>query len=144
MRPARPVLDVGTGTGILAITALKLGSGDAVAVDVDPWSQENAAENARLNGVFGRVRVVAGDLREAPHGTFGTICANIQRDVLEAILPDLARRLEPGGVLILAGLLQPDDAPMRAAIGAAGLRVADALEENEWIALACGAAPGEA
>jgi ribosomal protein L11 methyltransferase len=140
----RPMLDVGTGTGILAIAAVKLGASEAVAVDVDHWSRENAVENAALNGVAGSVKVIPGDLSEAPHGPFATICANIQRDVLESLLPDLSGRLEARGVLLLAGLLREDDAPMRSAVGAAGLAVLEAISENEWIALACGRPPGDA
>lgn len=137
VRAGRPMLDVGTGTGILAIAAVKLGASEAVGVDVDPWSIENAAENAAVNGVGEAVRIIPGDLREAPHGPFATICANIQRDVLESMLPGLADRLGEDGVLLLAGLLLGDTAPMHAAAGAARLRVRDELTENDWTALVC-------
>ncbi|MBM2846676.1 MAG: ribosomal protein methyltransferase [Bacteroidetes bacterium] len=111
------VLDVGTGTGVLAIAAIKLGASSAVGVDVT-------------------VKIIAGDLSSVPPERFGLIVANIQRNVIEPLLGDMYRRLMPGGIIILSGLLISDRDQMRAALHAAGFEIVEEMVENEWIALA--------
>ena len=131
------VLDAGTGTGVLAIAALKLGAARAIAFDIDPWSVENGAENAELNGVTDRLDLREGGLEVVSEEGFDLVYANINRNVLEAYLPDFAAKLAPTGRLVLAGLLQTDREGMLAAIETAGLALYDEATENEWWACVC-------
>jgi ribosomal protein L11 methyltransferase len=108
LRRAKRVLDIGTGTGILAIAAVKLGAASAVAVDNDEWSYNNARENIRLNRVEGRVSIIYGEIASVPPSAFDVVLANIQRDVIEEILGEIKDRLAPGGIVLLSGLLADD------------------------------------
>lgn len=136
LRTGDTVLDVGTGTGVLAIAALKLGALRAVGVDNDDWSFANARENAVLNGVAERLAIRLGDLAVIDEKGFGMIVANIQKNVIEAMLPDLVRRLAPAGRLLLSGLLLVDRDAMLRSLAAVGLNVIDERTENEWVAFA--------
>jgi len=136
LRPGDTILDVGTGTGVLAIAGLRLGAANAVALDVDEWSYANAMENAHRNGVNDRMTILHGDITSAPALLHDLVIANIQRSVLIPILPAMTSRLKPGGMLLLAGLMHTDHEPMVSALSDAGFRVQGRLSENEWIALA--------
>ena len=130
------VLDVGAGTGVLALAALKTGAASAIGVDIDPWSVGNARENADLNGVADRFENRLGSIDEVPETGFDLVVANILRSILVPMTPDLASRLAPGGTLVLAGILVAERSEMLAATEAAGLRLADEATENEWWACA--------
>ena len=97
-------LDVGTGSGILAIAMRKLGATDVTGIDIDPAALANAAENAELNGLDGKVRFSAAPLSSI-RGRFDLITANILSSVLIDMAPMLIARTRPGGHLILAGIL---------------------------------------
>ncbi len=109
LAPGATVLDVGTGSGILAIAAALLGAGVAVGVDTDPIAvtaaRENAVRSAVADGTFFAVGGV-----ECVRGRFALVLANLYSGVLTAILPELAARLQPNGRLVLAGLLATDAA----------------------------------
>ncbi len=135
VRPGNTVLDVGTGTGVLAIAALRLGAANAIALDIDEWSYNNALENAHLNGVSDRLTILHGDITSSPSLLHDLVVANIQRTVLIPLLPALRSRLKPNGMLLLAGLLQPDREGMVTALGEAGFTLREEVAENEWIAL---------
>lgn len=104
------LLDVGCGSGVLAVTSCLLGVRRSVAVDVDPAAVEATAANAVRNGVGDRVTAVVGEVADVA-GTFDLVVANIGLRVLLAASPDLVARVRPGGLLVLAGLLsdQADD-----------------------------------
>ena len=134
--PGTRVLDVGTGTGVLAIAALALGASSALGVDIDPWSVTNGTENAALNGVADRFEVREGSLNVVPESGFDVVLANIIRSVLVPMLPDLATKTAPGGAVVLAGLLTAErDGVLDAARGA-GLELGAEQSENEWWACA--------
>jgi ribosomal protein L11 methyltransferase len=135
-KPGMNVLDVGTGTGVLAIAAVKLGAESAVGVDNDQWAYKNALENVRLNGATGRVQIILGDVASVNEQPFDMIVANIQRNVLLEIINEMCARLEPNGLLLLSGLLLDDERPMIDALHNIGFRMIEELIENEWIALA--------
>ncbi len=137
------VLDVGAGTGVLALAALKTGAATALGVDIDPWSVENAQENAELNGVADRFENRLGSLDEAPETGFDLVLANILRSILVPMMPGLAARLAPGGALILAGILQTERQTMLDATRDAGLALDAEATENEWWAGAFRRAPAE-
>lgn len=134
--PAMLVLDVGTGTGVLAIAALKLGASSAMAIDNDEWSYSNAQENMRLNNVEGRLRLICGEIASVPPSAFDLILANLQRSVIEEILPEMRERLAEKGLLLLSGLLASDRGAILRRLQDSGFSVEEEMAENEWIALA--------
>jgi ribosomal protein L11 methyltransferase len=136
IRPNDSVLDVGTGTGVLAIAALKLGAAHAIGVDNDEWSFANAKENRSLNGVDALFAPRLGELEQVPERGFGLVVANIQKNVIEGMLPGLTERAAPGGRLLFSGLLIADRNAMLASFAAAGLTLLEEMTENEWIAFA--------
>ena len=130
--PGGRVLDVGAGTGVLALAALATGAAAAVGVDIDPWSVENARENAVLNGVADRFENRLGSIEEIPETGFNLVLANILRVILVPMMPDLVARMSPDGSLVLAGILVTERETMLAAAAASGLALADEATENEW------------
>lgn len=128
------VLDVGCGSGILAIAALALGATSAVGVDTDPIAIESTAANARRNGVARRVRARVGSL---PSGEpkFHVVLANLIAGVLVPLAPALAAELRPGGVLVASGIFIDRETEVVAAFEAAGLHITARTAEGEWIAL---------
>ena len=117
-RPS-PVLDVGTGSGILAIAAARLGAGRVVALDVDPVAVEAAAENVRRNGVERVVTVRAGSL-EAATERYRLIVANLHTVLLREMFPRFVERAEPEALLVVSGLLDADQEGVSAAAVAWG------------------------
>ena len=129
----RSVLDVGTGSGILAIAAAKRGASPVVAVDTDPLAVDAARENAVGNGVA--IPVGVGSAAEVP-GRFEVVIANIVAPVLQRIAPHLAARLASGGTLLLGGITAPAEAATREAFSHVRLEVLDRNERDDWVALA--------
>ncbi|MGB9775468.1 MAG: 50S ribosomal protein L11 methyltransferase [Anaerolineae bacterium] len=135
VRPGARVLDLGTGSGILAIAAAKLGAGRVLALDTDPQAVTVARENVYRNGVADRVRVARGSLAQAI-GRFDLVVVNILAGVLiEMAEQGLARRLTPGGHLIAAGLLAGQEEEVRSAFQRAGLTVIGQRQVEDWVAL---------
>jgi ribosomal protein L11 methyltransferase len=131
------VLDIGTGTGILAIAAITLGAGSATGIDTDEWSYHNSIENTRLNHVEEQVSVLQCSLPDLPPSPrYDVIVANIQRTVILPLLPEMKLRLKPAGKVLLSGLLQEEENETVDALHACGFRVIEEVQENEWIALA--------
>lgn len=134
--PGSHVLDAGTGTGVLAFAALLLGAVQADAFDYDPLCIENATENATLNQMRDRFRVFEDDgsgLDEwLGHDVYDVVTANINREVLRSMLPELVRRLKPGGFIGLAGLLVTDASIMHQEIEGLGLVVEEESQEGSW------------
>ena len=129
------VLDIGTGTGVLAIAALKLGAESAVGIDIDEWSEMNARENARVNDVADRFTILRGTLDDVPPERFDLVVANIQRSILVPIMSGMVQRLQPSGRLLLSGLLIGDEEEITRSATEAGARIVTRESENEWIAL---------
>lgn len=127
------VLDVGTGTGILAIASVRLGAASAVGTDNDEWAVENARENVRLNGVADRVEIAAGTLPGGPRPDL--LCANLTLNDLRSLLPDFRAILRPGGILLASGLLSADEGPIASALAAAGFSTEEIERENDWLAV---------
>jgi len=100
-RPGAEVLDMGTGSGVLAIAAVRLGASRAVGVDVDPEAVKATAVNAALNGVEGRVAATS----DWPAGVFPVVVANIVSPVLLELRQRLAGAVSSGGALVLSGIL---------------------------------------
>jgi ribosomal protein L11 methyltransferase len=111
--PGARLLDLGSGTGILAIAALKLGARGALCVDVDPAAVSTCRRNCELNAVGDRVEHVCGTIEQAAEQPFELILANIYGDILLRSAEPLVARAKPGGVLLLSGILHEDDFPVR-------------------------------
>jgi ribosomal protein L11 methyltransferase len=107
------VLDLGSGTGILAIAALKLGARSAVCVDVDPLAVHTCRLNCELNGVSDRVEHLCGTIEEVPAIEFDWALANIYGDILLRVAEALVARTRPGGTLLLSGILHQDNFDVR-------------------------------
>lgn len=136
-RRFRRVLDLGTGSGILAIAAAKLWPVRIVATDIDPNSVRMTRENAAANGVGGRIAAFIGPgLRAVPRGArFDLVLANIQVRPLTSLAPAIRRRIGPGACVILSGLLRADEGEALAAYRAQGLVPAARYPLGEWVTL---------
>jgi ribosomal protein L11 methyltransferase len=131
----RRVLDLGTGSGILAIAAARAGARSIAAADIDPWSVRTAAENARRNGVFARMRLLRGTVPSAhlaTQGPYDLLLANILAAPLRKMMPHLAALLAPRGRLVLSGLLFDQEAGVRAAARGQGLILEGRIRNGEW------------
>lgn len=129
------VLDAGTGTGILAIAALKLGATSAFGFDIDEWSEDNARENMELNHVQG-FEVKLGSTETIPAGAeYDVILANINRNALLELVPELNKYLRPGGKLLLSGLLAEDEHMMLDVTNKQLLTHVSTRQQQEWIAM---------
>jgi ribosomal protein L11 methyltransferase len=135
LKPGARVLDLGTGTGILAIAAAKLGSPAVLALDIDPDAVAVAHENVLLNQVEDQVQAEVGTLARAfeDGSTFSLIVTNILAHVIaEFFEQGLPQLLGPGGWLVLSGFLRGQTPTTRAAIDAAGLALLAQEQEGEW------------
>jgi ribosomal protein L11 methyltransferase len=128
-RPGASVLDVGTGSGLLAIAARKLGAGRVAASDNDPVALAVAAENAERNRA---VLELTGEPPTAIAGSFDLVVANILANVLVELAPGLAARIAPGGELVLAGILVPQEEEVRIPFVALGLLPLPGERRGEW------------
>lgn len=131
------VLDVGTGSGILAITAEKLGASLVRGYDIDPVAVRVAGENAEMNqtkNVFFGVSDLLASV-ERPDGGYDLAVANIVSDVLLRMAPDLPSFLRPGARLICSGIIEPRLSDLRAGMAAAGFQEEKVISENDWYAL---------
>ena len=134
-KPSKRALDVGTGTGILAMSAVLFGAPDVVAIDNDDDAVTAAAENIALNRLADTVKVSATPLADLA-GTFDLVIANIIHDVLISMADDFTRLVERGGNLLLSGLLagaQVDSIVSR--YSSCGFSVAEQFEDGEWAAV---------
>jgi len=129
------VLDLGCGSGILAITALLLGADNALGVDIDEVAVHAAGENAALNDVSSRAFFRKGNLTDNIDGSYNIIFSNIVADVILALIPDIPRVLAPGGALVVSGILSERVGEINAALEAAGLRIKATIEDSGWAAL---------
>jgi ribosomal protein L11 methyltransferase len=133
--PGDRVLDLGSGSGILAIAAVKLGAARATGIDTDPEANEVAGRNAARNGVADRVAFLEGDgATLAPlAGPAELVCSNILRSVNTTLLPAISASLTQGGRAILAGMESSEAELFRAALADAGFAVLDeAIDEGWW------------
>ena len=142
--PGAAVLDLGCGSGILAIAALRLGAEKALGVDIDPKAADVALENARLNGVEERLRALAGDVltdkslaRElAQGGPYPVVLANIVADVIIPLSAQVGQFLAPGGVFLCSGIIDTRADEVEQALVHNGLTILDRVEREGWCALA--------
>ena len=135
IKPGMTVFDVGTGSGVLAIAAAKLGAKKVRAVDYDATAVRVARENIEANGVADVVSTAESDLFSALPGRAGLVTANLIADLVIRLLPDLGAHLETGGALLASGIIESRAQEVREAAETAGFFVAEDHEEKEWHAM---------
>jgi ribosomal protein L11 methyltransferase len=128
------VLDLGTGSGILAMAAVKLGAGRVRAVDIDPQAVEVARENLAINGLAEQVACSTTPLEELQE-TFDVILANILAEELVRLAPLLIQRLSTGGVLVLSGILAEKEPLVRSGFTSPELEYRETRRQGEWVAM---------
>ena len=131
------MLDIGTGSGILAIAALKLGAAAAEGVDIDPVAVRTACENAALNGVESRFTGLVGDLSDQASGRYDIVTANIVANAIISLAPAVPALLAEGGHFIASGIIDTRADEVEAALAAAGLTVAARREKRGWVCFVC-------
>jgi len=130
------VLDVGSGTGILAIAAVKLGAKNALAFDNDEWCYDNGIENAEINFVKDKVEFKCAEIQQIEEKDFDLILANIQKNILLEISEEIKKRIKKGGTLLLSGLLIQDEEDIIRHYENSGFKFLEKTQSGEWIAIA--------
>lgn len=145
LKPGDRLLDLGCGSGILSIAALRLGAKEAVGVDIDPKAVDVAYENARLNGIGkDRYLVRAGDVLSngaladelSGLGPYALVVANIVADVILALSSEVGAFLAPGGSFVCSGIIDTRTNEVENTLKSRGFIIAERLERNGWSALA--------
>lgn len=161
IRPGDTVIDVGTGSGILAIGAMKLGAERVLALDLDPVAVSSATENVKLNDLGAQIEVrlsdLLGVLREGADAGAGDespvsarvkppvdlVVANILAEIILLFIADVYDVLKPGGIYIASGIYKNKEEDVEAGLLAAGFEIVDRVREDDWIAFVCGKPKGE-
>ncbi|MGW8957071.1 50S ribosomal protein L11 methyltransferase [Paenibacillus sp. NPDC055715] len=137
------VIDVGTGSGILAIGAVQLGAKHVLALDLDPVAVSSARENTHLNGLEDRITIKESDLLSvlnASDPTLGIqlpvklVVANILAEIILLFIDDVYKALEPGGIYIASGIWKNKEEVVENALKAAGFDIAETCREEDWLA----------
>ena len=131
------VMDVGTGSGILAIAALKLGAAVAEGVDIDPVAVRTAGENAALNGVQDKLTVLVGDLSDKASGQYDIITANIVANAILSLAPAVPGLMAEGATFIASGIIDSRKDEVIAGLEKAGLAVVEVKEKRGWECIVC-------
>ena len=134
MSPGDSVLDIGTGSGILAVCASKLGAEAVTATDIDPVAVRVAKENVLENGCR-NVSCMVSDLLGAVDGKYDFVCANIVADIVVRLAPDVPRVMKDGALIAVSGIIDTQRDRVAGALTSAGLRLADERTENDWVAM---------
>ena len=136
--PGVRMLDVGTGSGILAICASKLGAGECKAYDIDPMSVRVARENIKDSGLTNITCDQSDLLRsvDLEGGKYGLVCANIVADIIIRMTPDVHKYIADDGVLLASGIIMERSADVVNCLEAHGFEIVERAEENGWCALA--------
>jgi len=129
------VLDVGSGTGVLAIGTVLLGASKAIGIDFDEWCLLNGKENIELNKVKDKVEVRLGELKDIPEKDFDLVVANINKHILMDINSNIREKIKDNGVVILSGLLYTDEDDIVKLYSEKDFTVLEKIQMNEWIAL---------
>jgi ribosomal protein L11 methyltransferase len=130
------LLDVGTGTGILALAAAKLGAGRIDAIDADAVAVRTAKQNARLNGLSRKLRIRRQDvLKFKPDSVYDIVTANLYSVLLRQALPQLVKATRKGGFLIFSGILRDQEADLKKWVKGTGLELKETRSRGKWTTL---------
>lgn len=137
------LLDVGTGSGILGIVALKLGAKHVVGTDLDPCAVPAVEENTQVNGIApGAFHMMIGNIIDdtqvqdkVGYEKYDIVVANILADVLVPLTPVIIHQMKPGGIYITSGIIDMKEEEVRTAVEAAGLEVLDVTYQGEWVSI---------
>lgn len=133
------LLDVGCGSGILAIAGCLFGADRAVGVDIDELAVKTAVENGEMNALYPpRYTVIQGDLVDKVEGQYDVITANIVADAIIALSPAVRPFLKPDGVYIVSGIIAAREPDVLPALAAAGFTVRERFSHGGWLCFACG------
>ena len=136
LKPGDSVIDIGTGSGILAIAAVECGAKDALATDIDALAVQVATENVARNGVADRVTVRQGDLLNAVDRKAEIVIANIIADVIVGLAAPVRGCIKDGGLFICSGIANEREEKVLAALREAGYPEPDIRRKGEWVAMA--------
>jgi ribosomal protein L11 methyltransferase len=148
------IIDVGTGSGILAIGAIKLGAERVLAVDLDPYAVKNAKQNVEQNGLESVIEVRMSDLLGVLNEAGDTapdkvkppvdiVVANILAEIIMLFIDDVREVLKPGGIYICSGIYKNKELAVESALLAAGFEIVDKLRQEEWVAFVAGKPKGD-
>lgn len=137
------ILDVGCGSGILGMLALKFGAGHSVGTDLDPCAMEATHENMEVNGIRkDQYEVMIGNIIDDPeiqkcvgYDKYDIVVANILADVLVPLTPVILHQLKPGGIYITSGIIEEKEAVVTEAVKAAGMEVLEVRHQGEWVSV---------
>ncbi len=143
LTPEAELLDVGTGSGILAIIALMYGAKHAVGTDLDPCAADAVAQNMEANGIDGEsFRMMIGNIitdrdvqEQVGYECYDIVVANILADVLVQLTPVIVRQMKKGGIYITSGIIDTKEQVVRDAVEAAGLKILEATYQGEWVSV---------
>lgn len=130
------MLDIGCGSGILAVASVLLGAKTAVGVDIDAQSVKTAKENAEINSVTDKTEFIVGDLAEKVRGKFSVVCANIVADVVIRLLENVKNYMEADAVLIVSGIIDLRENDVLNAAEKQGFTVIEKRYKDNWCAFA--------
>ena len=128
------MLDIGCGSGILALASVLLGAENAVGVDIDAQSVKIATENAQINNISDKVKFIVGDLADKISGKYEVICANIVADVIIRLLPDVDKFMTDNGVLIISGIIDIRKEDIFEAVAKNGFTIIEEKYKDNWCA----------
>jgi ribosomal protein L11 methyltransferase len=136
VKPGQSLFDVGTGSGILAFAAMRVGATPIDAVDIEPMSVRVAKGNLDLNDAGERITLDVGSANWAAGKTYDVVVANIIARVLISIADDLRAAMKPGGLLLLSGIIEPKEAETRKRFDLLGFELLERNQIEDWISLA--------
>lgn len=136
MKPGDDVLDVGCGSGILAIAAGLLGANNVLGIEIDPVAVEIGKSNVALNGLSENVKVVYGDLTKGVDFEADLVAANLMADIVKILSKDVAKHIKPGGIYISSGILAELAGDVGSVIEKCGFEIEEVRVKGEWCAIA--------
>lgn len=131
------VLDVGCGSGILAISGVLLGASAAVGVDIDAQSVKVSKENAEINGITDKTEFVCGDLTEKISGKYDIVCANIVADIVMKLTPDVKNFLKDDGIFMCSGIIDLRSEEVKETLLSNGYDIVKECTKDNWYAFCC-------
>lgn len=134
VKSGQRVLDIGCGSGILAVASVLLGADSAVGVDIDAQSVKTAKENAEINGVAGKTTFFVGDLADKVSGKYEIVCANIVADIIIRLFDSVSDFMTDDGILIVSGIIDLRAEEVKQSAAEHGFKLIEELTRENWCA----------